>query len=85
MSAIETLLNRLEQKLILPVIGGSAEQVSLKEICTTSRLLFVNERLYIHYCTQVWGLFWVAFVVIFEISFLCSPGLHFFDKKTVLL
>ncbi len=85
MSAIETLLNRLEQKLILPVIGGSAEQVSLKGICTTSRLLFFNERLYIHYCTQVWGLFWVAFVVIFERSFLCSPGLHFFDKKTVLL
>ncbi|XP_059355356.1 melanophilin-like [Carassius carassius] len=27
MSAIETLLSRLEQKLILPVIGGSAEQV----------------------------------------------------------
>uniref|UniRef100_A0A9J8A2W7 Melanophilin b n=1 Tax=Cyprinus carpio carpio TaxID=630221 RepID=A0A9J8A2W7_CYPCA len=31
MSAIETLLSRLEQKLILPVIGGSAEPVEQKE------------------------------------------------------
>jgi len=30
MSAIETLLSRLEQKITLPVIGQSAELVSLK-------------------------------------------------------